>query len=88
MISTLWIQDLKDQELRDHFTKTVMNSSNDVVLMKLKKIIKTKIESLEHAERNIKVYDIPNWSYLQADSNGTLRTLKLIETLLDHVKDS
>ena len=87
-LSTLWLQDIKSQEDKEHFAQTVYNSSNDVVLMKLKKILKQRLASLEVIERKADIYDSPNWAYLQADSNGTVRTTKQILQLLDHVKDS
>lgn len=87
-LSTMWTSHLKTQEDKDGFTNTVYNHSNDVVLMRLRSIIQRAIESCETAERSVKAYDVPNWAYLQADSNGSIRALKQLDDLLGFVKES
>jgi len=40
-------------------------------------------EDADNTELNTKVYDIPNWAYRQADTNGFKRALKLVSKVIN-----
>lgn len=87
-LATLWLDHLKTKEDRDHFSDTIYNHSNDIVLMKLYDIIKKKRQALEISERSTANYNAASWAYMQADNNGAIRSLKQLETLLEFVKET
>ena len=87
MLHTLWTSDRKTKEERESFTKTVLNETNNIVLMRLKKIIQQKRKELENSELSLSNYDSPNWDYKQAHTNGLRQGLKNVEELLTFIKD-
>lgn len=87
-LSTMWTAHLQTKEDKDGFTNTIYNHSNDVVLMRLRAIIKRSLESIQGQERSPGAYSSPSWAFAQADANGSIRTLKQIDDLLSFVKET
>lgn len=79
MISA-WTKHLKTDEEKERFRNAVLGSK--IVLERLQSLINEMKEDVENTEMNTKIYDIPNWDYRQADTNGFKRCLKLINKLI------
>lgn len=84
-ISTLWVQDL-DSEEKQKFIDYLKNQYENSVLIKLKKIVREKRESLEATERSPEIYGNAAWPYKQAHNNGARQMLKMVEDLLSFTK--
>lgn len=46
-------------------------------------ILKDLLESEEKAESSLTQYESPSWSYLQADRNGSKRTIRRLKSILN-----
>lgn len=79
MISA-WHKHLADPEEKERFKNSVLGSK--IVLERLQALINEMREDAENHELNTKVYDIPNWDYRQADTNGYKRCLNQISKLI------
>lgn len=79
MISA-WTKHLKTDEEKERFKNQVIGSK--AVLTRLQALMAEMQEDVDNTEMNTKIYDIPNWDYRQADTNGFKRCLKLINKLL------
>lgn len=84
-IPTLWIQHLSGDE-KKKFLEVLQNHSTDLVLLRLKEIVKSKAKALEASERNPEAYGNAAWPYKQAHNNGARQTLKMVEDLLSFTK--
>lgn len=80
MISA-WTRHLKTEQEKELFKNQVLGSK--LVLRRLQELLKEIEDDLDKTELNTKIYDIPNWDYRQADTNGSRRTLRTIRKLLD-----
>lgn len=78
---TKWTQHLKTDEEKKRFEEAIMNSKN--VLVRLDQIIEEIEETLDRSETNPKVFDSPNWAYLQAFKNGCRAGYDTIRKLID-----
>jgi hypothetical protein len=79
MISA-WTKHLTTPEEKQEF-KNIFKGSKPV-LERLDELINEIELDTDSLELNPKVYDIPNWSYRQADLNGYRRALKQIKRLI------
>lgn len=77
---TAWTKHLKTEEEKERFRNSVLGSKQ--VLKRLQEILKEVEGDLDNSELNTKIYDIPNWSYRQADMNGFRRCLKTIQKII------
>jgi len=79
-IATKWTEHLADPEKRKDFEKLLRNST--ITLSRLREIVRGLIQEQLRVERRSDVYDSPNWSHKQADTNGMLRAYNNIDLLL------
>lgn len=79
MISA-WTKHLPEEE-KDRFKNSVLGSK--LVLNRLQALINEMKEDAERTELDTRVYDIPNWDYRQADTNGFKRALKLVSKIIN-----
>lgn len=80
MISA-WTRHLHTEQEKELFKNQVLGSK--LVLRRLQELLKEIEDDLDKTELNTKIYDIPNWDYRQADTNGSRRTLRTVRKLLD-----
>lgn len=80
MISA-WTKHLKTEEDKERFRNSVLGSK--VVLSRLQDILNEMKEDADNSELNTKIYDIPNWEYRQADTNGFKRCLRLVNKVIN-----
>lgn len=86
MISLAWVAHLPPEK-REDFKNLVLGETRNPVLIRLADILEEKRVSLETSERSPKVYENPNWAYLQAHTNGMRQAISLIEDLLKFIKE-
>ena len=79
MISA-WTKHLSGEDAQ-RFKNEVLGSKQ--VLRRLQTLLNEMKEDAEAVELNTKIYDIPNWDYRQADTNGFKRALKLVEKIIN-----
>lgn len=84
-MKTLWSQHLKDPEKKEEFEKLLRNST--VSLGRLRDIVRELQTGLLQTERSNKVYESPNWTYLQAHTNGMLQAYGNIDRLLSFIDE-
>lgn len=82
MIKTIWLDHLKTQKERDQFKATVITYLNDPVFTKLKRIITSKLETLEDQQVNPETYANKDWSHMMAHQNGYKQALIELMTIL------
>ena len=80
MISA-WTKHIKDETEAARFKNEILGSKQ--VLKRLQELIDEMKENTESLELNSKVYDLPNWDYRQADTNGFKRALKLVSKIIN-----
>ena len=78
---TAWTKHLEDPKERVEFEKTIFGSRR--VLDRLKDILKEQEEALNINEVSPKNYEVPNWDYKQAHSNGYRQFLNVLKKLID-----
>jgi len=76
-----WTQHLKDPDERTAFESSVIGSKR--VLNRLMEILTEEETALDRSELDVKVFDIPNWAYLQAYKNGQRACLANLKKLID-----
>jgi len=79
MISA-WTKHLPEED-KERFKSSVLGSK--IVLQRLQTLLDEMKEDAEATELNPKIYDIPNWDYRQADTNGFKRALKLVSKIIN-----
>lgn len=79
MISA-WTKHLKTDQEKERFKNSVLGSK--VVLDRLQSLMDEEKADLENLENNPKLYDLPNWDYRQAHSNGFRAALKMVSKLI------
>ena len=77
---TAWTKHCKTEEEKEKFKNSVLGSKH--VLDRLNILINEMKEDAGQTELNTKIYDIPNWDYRQADTNGFKRALKLVSKII------
>lgn len=77
----MWTKHLEDLNEKAEFEKTVLGSKR--VLNRLKDILNEQEEALNINEVSPKNYEIPNWDYKQAHSNGYRQCLNVLKKLID-----
>jgi acetolactate synthase small subunit len=84
-ISSEWIQGITKED-RAGFKEVLFNNTSNLVLTRLREIIKQRGDNLD----NIKLgtYDDSSWSHKQAHINGARQTLKEIEDLLSFTEET
>ncbi len=75
-----WIRQLKTEEERVNFKKTLLASRH--VLRRLREILEEERNRLANQETSDKDFEDPNWSHKQAYRNGERKGLKYVEDLL------
>jgi hypothetical protein len=80
-----WTKHIKDPEAKAKFEQLLRNSG--ISLGRLRNIIREKIGSLNASERNPKVYEAPNWPYMQSHNNGFMQGLQYVDDLLKFLDD-
>lgn len=76
-----WLKDCKTEEAKDDRRKMVRSAAP--TLNVLKTIVERYLRDEEAKRLSKAAYENPSWAYLQADGNGAVRILKLMQTLLD-----
>ena len=84
-MKTLWTQHISDPEKKEEFAKLLRNST--VSLGRLRDIVRELQTSILTTERSNKVYESPNWTYLQAHTNGMLQAYDNIDRLLSFLDE-
>ena len=79
MISA-WTKHISDEQEKERFRNQILNSKQ--VLNRLQALLNEMKEDVDSTELNTKIYDIPNWDYRQADTNGYKRCLKQISKII------
>lgn len=77
-----WTQHLKTEEEKAEFERDIRNSK--FILDRLNQILVDMERELDREEISPRAYDLPNWDYRQAHSNGfrqCLSKIKIITTL-------
>jgi hypothetical protein len=75
-----WLKGAKTPEAKKKRKEFVL--ANYEILYELKEILLEDLKALEANELKLDVYDVSNWAYLQADSNGAKRTLNQVIDLI------
>lgn len=78
---SVWTKHLTDDKEKERFASTVQGSK--VLLDRLTDILTEMETQLDRFELDPANYDIANWSYKQADANGSRRILRKIKNLID-----
>lgn len=76
-----WLKDCKTEEAKDDRRKMVRSATPTLNVLKM--IVERYLRDEEQKRLSKAAYESPSWAYLQADANGAVRILKLIQTLLD-----
>lgn len=84
-LATMWTEHLQTGEEKVNFEKLLRNST--LSLGRTYDIVEGLMNSTIVSERSNKVYDSPNWTYLQAHTNGMLQAYGNILRLLAFAKD-
>lgn len=79
-MKTDWWKDLKGEEAKAQRVADV--KANRLALDLLIPILERKLEELDQAQYGKKLYDNPNWAYMQADLMGCKRTINEILELV------
>ncbi len=80
MYNNIWTAHLQTEDEKQRFLNQ-LHGSRDVT-DRLKELIAAKENELGKAERNIGVYQSPNWAYSQAHRNGYASAMAVIRNLL------
>lgn len=78
---TQWTKHCKTDSEKSQFENSVRSSR--WLLDHLDSLLKEMDDLHEKGEMSPKAYDLPNWDYRQADSNGYRRCLKQISKLIN-----
>lgn len=78
---TRWTSHLQDPKEKENFEKEIRGSR--LILDRLHQIIVEQEQGLLQAEVSPKNYEIPNWDYKQAHSNGFRQCLGIMKRLTD-----
>lgn len=76
-----WFKDCPSEQAKDDRKKMVKSAAP--TLKVLKTIVERYLRDEESKRLSKTNYESPSWAYLQADGNGAVRILKLMNTLLD-----
>lgn len=79
MISA-WTKHLKDPAEQEKFKNTVLHSK--AALDRLEELLQEAIEHTELTETSPKIYDLPNWDYRQAHTNGFKSALRMVSKII------
>lgn len=79
MISA-WTKHIKDESEKERFNNELLGSKR--VLDRLGALLQEVEGDLDNTEMNPKIYDLPNWDYRQAHTNGYRACLKTIKKLI------
>lgn len=75
-----WTKHCKDEAEKKQYVESLKRVK--WVLDDLKQLVDSNLASNEAGEMSPKVYNNPNWAYLQAHSNGYKQALKDIRNLI------
>lgn len=78
-MKTIWTNGLtpeRKEELRSAF------NASGYLRERLQELAQNKINAARKSSISKDAYDSPNWGYLQADTNGYIRALEEIQSLL------
>jgi len=77
---TAWTKHLPEDQ-KEKFKSEVLGSKR--VLNRLQAIINEMKEDADKSELDTRIYEVPNWDYRQADTNGFKRALKLVSKIIN-----
>lgn len=85
-----WTKHISDPETKSRFEAQILNAKP--VLDRLRQILMEKEDTIDRTERNIGVYNTPNWAERQAHKNGNREMIWFLKTLADldqqtHIKE-
>lgn len=80
MISA-WTKHIPDPEEKKRFHNAVLGSKT--VLNRLQALLDEEKVTLETAEISPKIYELPNWDYKQAHTNGFKAALKMVSKIIN-----
>lgn len=78
---TRWTQHLKTDEEKEAFKRKIHSAKE--VLDHLKLMLEEDLVSLDRSEMDQRIYQTPNWDFLQAHKNGNRQAYHLMKTLVD-----
>jgi hypothetical protein len=78
---TAWTKHIKDPEKKETHTNRLLKSR--WVLDELATIIKDTDQEYQRAEISPRAYDLPNWDYKQAHSNGYRQCLRDVLNIIN-----
>lgn len=76
-----WTQHITDNKEKEDFRNSVLGAKR--VLERLKALMQMDLEALNLKEVNTESYEIPNWDYKQAHTNGNKACLYKYLKLID-----
>jgi len=80
-MNILWTSNIANNPIeKEEFIKYLYN--NQRLLSRLKQIIESKEEALEHIISSLSSYEDPSWGYKQAHVNGRKAALEEIKQLI------
>ena len=80
-MKSAWTKGVKDEELRAEIVSAFSNST--IMKKRLSEILEAKTLSKQKDCMNVSNYEKNSWAYQQADSQGYLRALSEILSLLE-----
>lgn len=80
MFNQYWTAHLQTDDEKQRFINQLQGARE--ILERLTQLIEEKERDLGSSERTIKVYENPNWAFLQAHKNGYASAMKIIKQLL------
>jgi hypothetical protein len=78
---TRWTQHLTTDEDKEAFKKKIYSAKE--VLDQIKVMLEEDLNALDRTEMDQRIYQIPNWDYVQAHKNGNRQVLTLLRNLVD-----
>ena len=78
---TAWTKNCTSEEDKQKLEASILGSK--IALNRLRDLMKEDEDAINSREVGSKVYDLPNWEYRQADSNGYRRCLREYMKLLN-----
>lgn len=78
---SVWTKHLKDEESKKRFREQVLSCKQ--IFERLDQILTEMDKDILTQELNTKIYDIPNWDYRQAHTNGMRSNIQLVKKLIN-----
>ena len=78
---TRWTDHLRTEEEKEAFRKKIYSAKE--ILDRLKDILEDDLMALDRSEMDQRIYQVPNWDYLQAHKNGNRQSYTVIHKLVN-----